>query len=93
MAGETVKVACGLPHGLTLEVGQANVLKSGELSSTYAYAELVGFVEAGKKAVTFPNIRFGMFGVTSVPADLWTAWLAKNKTLRYVVEGSVFVVP
>lgn len=90
---DKVNVACGLPHGLTLEVGQANVLRNGELSSTYQSAELVGFLVAGKKAVTFPDKGKQKFGVTGVPADLWSAWLAKNKTLRYVVEGSVFVVP
>jgi hypothetical protein len=88
-----VNVACGLPRGLTLEVGAANVLKNGELSSTYASAQLVGFLDAGKKAVSFPNKKGQKFGVASVDADLWAAWLAKNKTLRYVVEGSVFVVP
>jgi len=90
---DTVKVACGLPNGLTLEVGSPTVLKSGELSSTYKTAHLVGFVEAGKKAVTFPTKGKQRFGVTTVATDLWAAWLAKNKTLRYVVEGSVFVVP
>jgi hypothetical protein len=90
---DTVNVACGLPNGLTLEVGAAKVLKSGELSPTYKSVHLVGFVEAGKKAVTYPTKGKQRFAVTSVPADVWAAWLAKNKTLRYVVEGSVFAVP
>ena len=90
---DTINVACGLPNGLTLEVGEAKVLKNGELSSTYKTAHLVGFVEAGRKAVTFPNKGKQKFGVSSVPADVWAAWLAKNKTLRYVVEGSVFALP
>ncbi len=88
-----VKVACGLPHGITLEVGNATVLKSGELSSTYQKVQLVGYLDAGKKAITVPTKKGMKFGVTLVPADLWNAWLAKNKTLRYVREGSIFVVP
>lgn len=90
---DTINVACGLPNGLTLEIGEAKVLKNGELSPTYKAVHLVGFVEAGRKAVSFPTKGKRKFGVTAVPADVWAAWLAKNKTLRYVVEGSVFVVP
>lgn len=88
-----VNVACGLPRGLTLEVGNARVLQNGELSSTYQSAQLVGYLDAGKKAVSFPGKKGAKFGVAPVDAELWAAWLAKNKTLRYVVEGSVFVVP
>lgn len=81
-----VKVACCLPHGPTLEVGTP-----GE--DDYKAVELQGVVAAGAKFVSFPNRKGVKFGVTSVPADIWRAWLAKNKTLRYVVDKSVFVVP
>lgn len=80
-----VNVACCLPTGLTLTVGKAG-------TPEYAVAELVGVIAAGNKAVSFPNRKGLKFGVTAVPVEIWNAWLAKNKALRYVVDKSVFVV-
>lgn len=84
MTDETVKVYCKLPHGLTLEFG-----KPGE--EDYGHIELVGVLKAGPSAKTFPNRKGEKFGLTIIPASVWAKWLAKNKTLRYVVDKSVFV--
>lgn len=92
MAEKTVTVACCLPHGLVLEIGTPKVLQNGEISSTYKTAQVIGFLDAGRKAATFPTRKGLKFGITNVQADIWEAWLAKNKTLRYVVDKSVFVV-
>lgn len=91
MADETVKVACGLPHGLVLEVDPPK--PGADILDTYLSVELTGFLAAGKSAATFPDRKGSKFGLTLVRADFWQVWLAKNKTLRYVVDKSVFVVP
>lgn len=91
MGVATVKVACCLPNGLTLEVGKPTVLANGELSSTYKTVDLLGTIKAGRSAVTFPDRKGLKFGITIVNAEVWNAWLAKNKSLRYVVDKSVFV--
>jgi hypothetical protein len=79
---ETVTVGCTLLNGLTLEVGSPLPV-DGEPSSTYRYVDLKGLNDVRKGA---------KYATTIVPADLWDAWLAKNKTLRYVVEKAVFIV-
>jgi hypothetical protein len=84
MSDETVKVACCLPHGPVLEIG-----KPGE--STFKSFELTGVLAAGNNVATFPNRKGLKFGISKVPADIWNAWYAKNKTLRYIVDKSVFV--
>lgn len=81
-----VKVACCLPQGLLLETGTPG-------TKSFLSAEIIGTVKAGSSAITFPNRKGLKFGVTLVRKDLWDAWLAKNKTLRYVVDKSVLVVP
>ena len=89
MADEIVKVACSLPNGFMLEI---DAPKPGvPIPDTYLSVELTGFLKAGKSAVTFPDRKGQKFGLTLVRADFWAAWLAKNKTLRYVVDKSVFV--
>jgi hypothetical protein len=91
MNDEVVKVACGLPHGYMLEIDPP---KPGvEIPDTYLSVELTGVLKAGKLAITIPNRKGERFGLTLVRADFWAAWLAKNKTLRYVVDKSIFVVP
>ncbi len=81
-----VNVACCLPHGPTIEIGEPG-------TPEYAVFELVGTIAAGSKFVSFPKRKGVKFGVTAIPADVWDAWLAKNQTLRYVVDKSVFAVP
>ena len=81
-----VKIACCLPQGLLLETGTPG-------TKSFISAEVIGTVKAGSSAITFPDRKGLKFGVTLVRQDLWEAWLAKNKTLRYVVDKSVLVVP
>lgn len=81
-----VKIACCLPQGLLLETGTPG-------TKSFMSAEIIGTVKAGSSAITFPDRKGLKFGVTLVRQDLWEAWLAKNKTLRYVVDKSVLVVP
>lgn len=32
------------------------------------------------------------FGVTLIPAEVWEAWVKKNAKLRYVMDGSVYLI-
>lgn len=80
MEVEKVNIGCKLPHGLALEIG---IDKKGTPGEGYQCVVLQGLIKArtGSK-----------FGVTSVPKAVWDKWLAKNTKLRYIVDGSVFVV-
>lgn len=76
-----VSIGCKLPHGLVIEVG---LDKGGVPSDEYRNVVLNGLSKA----------RVGSkYGVTSVPADIWVTWLKHNTKLRYIVDGSVFVLP
>ncbi len=77
---ETINIGCKLPYGLVLEVG---LNKDGIPGKTYRNAVLQGTLGANKGA---------KYGTARVPRDLWESWAATNKALRYVVDGSVFVV-
>jgi hypothetical protein len=81
--GGMIKIACKLPHGIVLEVGTPG-------KPDYQGVELTGTIKAGKSAKTFSNRKGESFGVSVVDSSLWQAWLAKNKTLRYVIDKSVF---
>ena len=80
MANEKVTIGCKLPHGLVLEIG---LDKDGVPGKGYQCAVLQGLSKARKGA---------QYGLTLVDRGLWEAWVAKNKTLRYVIDKSVFVV-
>lgn len=77
---ERINIGCKLPHGLVLEIG---LNKDGTPSKDYEAAVLQGLVKARKGA---------KYGSTLVVKALWDTWLAKNVKLRYVVDGSVFVI-
>lgn len=77
---EKINIGCKLPHGLVLEVG----IRDMKLASDYAVAVLQGRLQAR------PGAKYGS---TMVHKALWDRWLALNKTLRYVVDKSVFVIP
>lgn len=81
----TVKVYCSLPNGLTLEYGTPG-------KDDYGNVQLVGTLKAGPSAKTFPDRKGEKFGLTIISKSIWTKWLAKNKTLRYVVDKSVFAI-
>lgn len=81
-----VRVYCGLPQGLTLEMGTPG-------KTDYRHVHLIGTNKAGPSAKTIPNRKGEKFGLTIIPKSFWEAWLAKNKTLRYVVDKTVLVVP
>ena len=49
----------------------------------FEIAELQGTLKAPKGS---------KYGKAKVDAALWAAWVAANNTLRYCVEGSVFVL-
>lgn len=81
-----VNVYCSLPQGYTIESGTPG-------AKDYAVVQLIGPVAAGRNVRTLPNRKGEKFGVTAVDSDFWTAWLAKNSKLRYVVDKSVLVGP
>jgi hypothetical protein len=80
-----VQIACCLPNGLTLEVGTPG-------GTNYQYFNLKGAKAPKTSTTTFPDRKGVTFGLTMIPAYVWNVWLAKNKTLRYVLDKSVFVV-
>lgn len=75
----TVTIGCSLPHGLTLQVNWA---KKGE-PANYEFCDLQGLLKARKGA---------KYGTAKVPLKLWLVWVAENNTLRYLIEGAVFVL-
>lgn len=89
MSDALVKVYCALPHGPMLEL---NAPTPGTVvSNKYQGVELLGVLKAGPSAKTLPNRKGEKFGLTLVPKEFWEKWLAKNKTLRFIVDKSVFV--
>jgi len=86
---DLVKVYCALPHGPVLELNAPTPLKLP--GKDYQSVELVGVLKAGASVKTLPNRKGMKFGLTLVPADFWKAWYEKNKTLRFIVDKSVFV--
>lgn len=72
-----VALGCKLPNGFVITIGTPG-------TEDYFSVPLIG--PSGLKNAP-------KFGITRrVPADLWDAWLAQNKTLRYVVDKSIFVI-
>jgi hypothetical protein len=76
-----VNIGCKLPHGLALEVGLDP--KTGQPTDDYRCVVLQGMLKAPKGA---------KYGSTLVPVGVWEPWLKVNTELRYVVDGSVFVI-
>lgn len=74
-----IKIGCALPHGLTLQVNWAGKGEPPE----FEFCDLQGVLKARKGA---------KYGTANVPVKLWSVWVAENNTLRYLVEGSVFVL-
>lgn len=72
-------IGCKLPHGYVLEIGLS---KGGVPTKNYKSVVLNGTLNATANA---------KFGVVKVDEALWAAWLKQNRTLRYVVDGSIFV--
>lgn len=73
---DLVTIGCSLPHGLTLTIGEPG-------TEGYQFTELAGRLKARKGA---------KYGTTKVDTTLWVYWVGENNTLRYVAEGSVFVL-
>lgn len=89
MADKFVKVYCSLPHGPVLELNSP--VPGKPASDNYQSVELVGVLKAGPSAKTLPSRKGEKFGLTLVPAEFWEKWLAKNKTLRLVIDKSIVV--
>jgi hypothetical protein len=84
MNAGVINIGCSLPHGLVLTSGHPTVdPKTGKLSPQYQAVELNGLSKAKKPR---------KYGVTLVPVATWVMWVGENNTLRYVVDGSVFIV-
>lgn len=77
-----VTIGCKTPHGLVLEIGVNP--KNCTIGKDYRCVVLNGLNTAKAGA------RYGM---TSVDEDFWEAWLKTNSKLRYVLDGSVGVIP
>jgi hypothetical protein len=78
---DRVNIGCKLPHGLSLEVGLEP--KTGQPTTDYRCVVLQGLLKARKGA---------KYGSTLVPRAVWDTWVKTNAKLRYVVDGSVFVI-
>lgn len=72
----TIRIGCKLPQGFVIQTGAPG-------GKDYSYVELAGANRPAK------GVRYG---ITAVPVAVWSAWLAKNKTFRYVRDKSIFVV-
>lgn len=77
---EKINIGCKLPHGLLLEFGLA---KNGIPGKDYCAVVLQGTLAAR------PGAKFGS---TFMAKALWDEWSVKNANLRYLVDGSVFVI-
>lgn len=77
-----LKIGCKLPHGLVLELG---LDAKGAPTGAYEVVVLNGLDKTGFAS------KYGV--TTGVSAAFWAAWTKRNKNLRYVKDGSVFVIP
>lgn len=78
---ERINIGCKLPHGFLIEVGLH--AKTQQPTDDYAAIVLQGTLKARKGS---------KHGSTLVDKAVWEAWLAENKTLRYVLDKSIFVI-
>lgn len=77
-----ISIGCKLPHGPVLETGVDR--KTGLPGKDYAYVVLNGLTGTPPKT---------KYAVTLVDEALWNAWARRNKSLRHLLDGSLFVVP
>lgn len=75
-------IGCKLPHGYVLELNPPKI--GDKVPATYQAVVLNGTNKAKAKA---------KYGTTLVDPEFWAAWLKKNVKLRYLVDGSIFVIP
>lgn len=77
-----VTVACKLPHGLILELGNpgADNYRRHLVAGPYTTDQ------AGKPA----SIVVNNYAFTKVPEDFWKAWSAKHKGAQYLKTRAVY---
>lgn len=85
---KTVVIGCKLPHGLVMEVGLSRDPKA-IAAGLHRTDEFDSFTVKGANAARV----VGGFGITvGVPAALAERWFSENKSLRYVKDGSIYIV-
>jgi|HubBroStandDraft_1064217.scaffolds.fasta_scaffold66269_2 hypothetical protein len=85
-AKEQVMVGCKLPHGLTIQLNRKTVNDEGK-TIWQPFGKKVTL--AGRNASQI----VGGFGMTSVDADFWDAWVEQNPTFRALENGLLFAEP
>jgi hypothetical protein len=84
---ERINIGCKLPHGLAIEIGMVAGNTKGNTFAVpgpdYRCVVLQGLLGARKGA---------KYGSTLVPKPVWETWVKANAKLRYVVDGSIFVI-
>lgn len=81
MSSTFVSVACKLPHGLIMELGQPG-------SENYRSVKLRGpntLDARGKLPVTV-----GGYAFTQVPEDFWKAWSQQHKRAAFLLNRAVY---
>jgi hypothetical protein len=99
-AGETVSVACKLPHGLILHLddmvpgfepapgGSRAIMEARRRPEVFKVAG-VGFPQNGNPE-NRPQMVGGYALTTGIPADFWEKWLEDNKDSDYVRNNLIF---
>lgn len=83
----TVTVGCKLAHGLIMElIGEGHLMQPAPLSEQRA--EIKG---ANSLRVKGTNPLNGQIAYTTVDKALADEWFKRNKGLRFVKDGSVFM--
>jgi hypothetical protein len=97
--GQTVSVACKLPHGLVLELNDSKM----EAPTPAAQPVKVYFPTGEKVTLTgsladhrFAGYRGKVvngFGITEVNAEFWAKWLEQNRGFPPLTKGWLFAQP
>lgn len=104
MPGETVTIACKLPHGLVLRLWQMvdvdqPVMGGGVRTVREARLDmdrgrvLIGGVAAPFGQVPASQVSYGYALTPNVDAEFWTEWLRQNATLDVVKNKLIFAIP
>ena len=82
----TVQIACKLPLGLLLEI-----IEPGLRDFPLPPGKVVRLKGANSQLTDKTVPIIGAFGITEVDEEFWNAWYARNKDLKFVREGMVFM--
>lgn len=80
-------VGCKLPHGPVMELG---IGKNHMPAADYRCAIVLGVEDVALRLIV--SDARGRYAVTRVESDLVAEWFKVNEKLRYVLDGSVFII-